>query len=371
MFRNILAIFTLLALNGSICVPTVVGGSPELDAIVLPEGFTISVYAENVKNARAMCWGDKGTLFVGSRSAGLVHALQDTNGDGRVDRTHVIASGLKMPVGVTFQNGDLYISAVENVVRLVGIEDRLESPPEPEVVINDYPTESSHGWRFIAFGPDGYLYIPVGAPCNICKRDEEIYATITRVRPDGTDRQIVAHGVRNTVGFDWHPTTGELWFTENGRDWMGDDTPPCELNRLKEIGAHFGFPYCHGRDIPDDEFGDGRACDEFVPPLLEMQAHTAPLGMRFYKGSQFPERYRNAVFIAQHGSWNRSTPVGYQVIVAFPQEDGTVRSEPFATGWLQGAKASGRPVDVLEAPDGSLLVSDDAADMIYRISYQR
>ncbi len=369
MLKNFAAIGIWIVLNGSVCVPSVPGGSPELSDIILPEGFTISIYADEVKNARAMCWGDKGTLFVGSRSAGIVHALRDTDNDGRIDEKKVIARDLNMPAGVAFRDGDLYVSAVDRIVRLRAIEDHLSDPPKPETVIQGYPSETHHGWKFIAFGPDGYLYVPVGAPCNICKSDDEIFSTITKVRPDGSDRQIVAHGVRNTVGFDWHPETDVLWFTENGRDWLGDDLPPCELNRLDRPGSHFGFPFCHGREIPDPEFGKERACSEFVPPVLEMGAHTAPLGMRFYRGGQFPEKYRNAIFIAQHGSWNRSTPIGYQVIVAFPQEDGSVKSEVFAEGWLKGAKATGRPVDVLEMPDGSLLVSDDDADMIYRISY--
>lgn len=364
-----IAVLIFLFLNGSVCVPTVPGGSPQLKDIQLPEGFSISILAEDVKNARAMCWGAKGTLFVGSRSAGIVHALRDDDADGRIDEKFVIASGLNMPAGVAFKDGDLYISAVDRIVRLKNIEDRLADPPKPETVIDSYPSEASHGWKFIAFGPDSLLYVPVGAPCNVCLREEELFASITRIRTDGTEREIVAHGVRNTVGFDWHPRTGVLWFTENGRDWMGDDVPPCELNRLDSVGSHFGFPYCHGSSIPDPDHGELRSCSEFVPPVLEMQAHTAPLGMRFYKGDQFPEKYRNAIFIAQHGSWNRSTPVGYRLIVAFPQDDGTVKSEVFAEGWLKGTRASGRPVDVLEAPDGSLLVSDDDADMIYRISY--
>ncbi len=357
-------------LNAAVCMPTTLGGDPELEHIKLPEGFSISVFAQDVENARAMCWGEKGTLFVGSRKAGIVHALRDDDGDGRADRSFVIARGLNMPAGVAFREGDLYVSSLDRIVRLKDIENNLNDPPEPEIVIEGYPDETAHGWKFIAFGPDGKLYIPVGAPCNICLSENEIFASITRVNIDGTDREIVAHGVRNTVGFDWHPETGDLWFTDNGRDWMGDDLPPCELNRLTEIGAHYGYPYCHGRNIPDPEY-DQRSCDEFVPPLLEMTAHTAPLGMRFHSGNGLPDRYRNAIFIAQHGSWNRSTPVGYQVIVAFPEKDGSVTSEIFAEGWLKGSKASGRPVDVLEAPDGSLLVSDDHANMIYRITYDR
>jgi glucose/arabinose dehydrogenase len=368
--RSLLGVGMYLLLNASICVPHVLGGDPELSNIDLPEGFQISVFARNVKNARAMCWGDDGTLYVGSRSAGVVSAVRDLDGDGLAEDVQVIARGLNMPAGVAFRNGDLYISAVDRVVRLEKIGSRIGDPPAPVTVVDGYPSEKHHGWKFIAFGPDGSLYIPVGAPCNICLSEDRIFATITRMDLLQGTREIVAHGVRNTVGFDWHPTTGELWFTDNGRDWMGDDTPPCELNRLTQAGAHFGYPFCHGRTIPDPEFGDRRSCDEFVPPVLELQAHSAPLGMRFYTGTQFPERYRNAIFIAQHGSWNRSTPVGYAVVAAFQQPDGSVVQEPFATGWLQGSKASGRPVDVLQAPDGSLLVSDDSGDLIYRISYQ-
>lgn len=356
-------------INSSICVPTVATGDPDLKDISLPEGFIITLYAEDVKNARAMCWGEKGTLFVGSRSAGLVHALKDTDNDGTADEIHLIAKGLNMPAGVAFKDGDLYVSSVDRIVRLKDIEDHLSDPPDPEVVIRDYPSETHHGWKFIAFGPDGKLYIPVGAPCNVCEREEPIYSTITRVNTDGSDRQIVAKGVRNTVGFDWHPITGELWFTDNGRDHMGDDVPPCELNRLGTEGQHFGFPYCHGKNISDPEFKGELPCEKYAQPELEMQAHTAPLGMRFYSGNAFPEKYKNAMFIAQHGSWNRSSPVGYQVIVAFQAPDGKVSSEVFASGWLKGSRATGRPVDVLVAPDGSLLVSDDSADRIYKISY--
>ena len=190
-----------------------------------------------------------------------------------------------------------------------------------------------------------------------------------RINADGTGREIIANGVRNTVGFDWHPTTGELWFTENGRDWLGDDAPDCELDHLTTIGQHFGYPFCHAGTIPDPEFGKQRACSEFVPPAAELGPHVAPLGMRFYTGSMFPREYHNAIFIAEDGSWNRSTPIGYRIAVAYPRPDGTARTEVFAEGWLKGARAWGRPVDVLVAPDGSLLVSDDAADMIYRISY--
>lgn len=340
-----------------------------LDHIVLPKGFVIEVFAEDVTNARAMCWGDEGTLFVGTRDEGVVHALRDKDGDGRADERFVVARGLKMPVGVTFRNGDLYVSAVDRIMKLPGIEAHLADPPEPVVVTDRFPSETHHGWKFIAFGPDGDLYVPVGAPCNICLSEDSLFATITRLKPDGGDLRIVAHGVRNSVGFDWHPITNELWFTDNGRDWLGDDSPDCELNRSSKDGEHFGYPFCHAGTIPDPEFGEGRACEEFVPPSAKLGPHVAPLGCRFYTGTSFPKRYHNALFIAEHGSWNRSEPIGYRVVVAFPQEDGTATTEVFAEGWLQGGRKSGRPVDVLGAPDGSLLVSDDAADRIYRITY--
>ncbi len=362
-------LIAMVVLSGSVCVPSLMGGKPQLKDIKLPPGFTISVYAEGITNARAMCWGDKGTLFVGSRSEGVVHALRDTNGDGQIDEHLIIADKLNMPVGVAFKDGALYVSAVDRILRYDDIEERLAEPPLPVVVYDGYPNENHHGWKFIAFGPDGKLYVPVGAPCNICLSEDSIFATITRIDSDGTGREIIAHGVRNTVGFDWHPETGELWFTDNGRDMMGDDVPDCELNRLAVEGSHFGYPFCHAPDVADPKFGEQRKCSEFTKEAAVLGPHTAPLGMRFYTGSQFPEKYRNAIFIAQHGSWNRSTPIGYRVMVAFPQPDGTATTEIFAEGWLQGNKAWGRPVDVLVAPDGSLLVSDDAADMIYRISY--
>jgi len=347
-----------------------VGGKPTLSEIKLPPGFALSVYAENVTNARAMCWGERGTLFVGSRSAGNVYALRDEDGDGTAEVQYTVASGLTMPVGVAFKDGDLYISVVSGVVKLIDVEDHLETPPTPVVVTDAYPSEKHHGWKFIAFGPDGKLYIPVGAPCNICESPDSIFASITRINSDGTDREIIAHGVRNSVGFDWDPETGKLWFTENGRDNMGNDIPQCELNVLNNKGEHFGFPYCHEGSIPDPEFGTLRDCNEFIPPVAKLGPHVAPLGMRFYRGKQFPKKYWNAIFIAEHGSWNRTTPIGYRVAVAFPQADGTATTEIFAEGWLKGSSATGRPVDVLEAPDGSLLVSDDDADMIYRITYK-
>ncbi|MCB0765943.1 MAG: sorbosone dehydrogenase family protein [Flavobacteriales bacterium] len=359
----------LFCLTGSVCVPPMRATEDGLAHIRLPKGFVIDVFAESVTNARAMCWGDQGTLFVGTRGEGVVHALRDVDGDGRADERHVVARGLNMPVGVAFRDGDLFVSAVDRILKLPGIEDHLVDPPEPEVVTDRFPSETHHGWKFIAFGPDGDLYVPVGAPCNICLSEDSVFATLTRMKVDGSGMRIIAHGVRNSVGFDWHPVTGQLWFTENGRDWLGDDGPDCELNVLRTEGEHFGYPYCHAGTIADPEFGDQRDCGEFVPPAAKLGPHVAPLGCRFYTGKGFPQRYHHALFIAEHGSWNRSEPIGYRVVVAFPQADGSAVTEVFAEGWLQGGRKTGRPVDVLAAPDGSLLVSDDAADRIYRITY--
>ncbi|MFO7543576.1 MAG: PQQ-dependent sugar dehydrogenase [Thiobacillus sp.] len=335
-----------------------------LASLKLPPGFQVELFA-SVPNARQMALG-KHTLFVGSMRAGKVYAVPLTAPRKPV----VIANGLEMPVGVAFRNGDLYVSAVNRVVRLRDIESHLKRPPRPETVSSFWPGDTHHGWKFIAFGPDGKLYVPVGAPCNICEPDPDRYATITRLDVASGKVEVVARGVRNTVGFDWQPDSGELWFTDNGRDWLGDEAPPDELNRVSRTGQHFGYPYCHGGTIADPEFGQSRPCGEFVPPVQNLGAHVASLGMRFYTGKQFPERYRNAVFIAEHGSWNRSRKNGYRVSVVRLQDNRAVSYEPFITGWLENEVAWGRPADVLVMPDGSLLVSDDQAGAIYRVSYR-
>jgi glucose/arabinose dehydrogenase len=273
-----------------------------------------------------------------------------------------------MPNGVAFRNGSLYVAEIDRVQRFDEIEKRLKDPPTPVVINDKYPSDEAHGWKFIRFGPDGKLYVPVGAPCNVCLKNDERYASITRINRDGGDFEIYAKGIRNTVGFDWHPKTGELWFTDNGRDWLGDDLPPDELNRVSAKGQHFGFPHCHGKDISDPKYST-RDCAEFIPPVLELGPHVAALGMRFYTGKMFPEKYRGGIFIAQHGSWNRSDPIGYRVMFVKLEGNRSVAYEVFAEGWLRGGKAWGRPVDVLVMPDGALLVSDDRAGAIYRISF--
>ena len=341
---------------------------PRLTQIELPEGFHIRVYAKGVPGARSLSLSPSGTLFVGTRSSGRVYALRDEDSNHKAERIILLASGLNRPNGVAFKDGDLYVAEVSRILRYRDIEAHLDNPPQPEIVNNAFPTDRAHGWKFIRFGPDGLLYVPVGAPCNICASPDP-YASIGRLDPSTGAFEVVSRGVRNSVGFDWHPETGEMWFTENGRDWMGDDLPPDELNRVTADGQHFGYPYCHGTNIVDPDFGAQRGCDEFVPPVQELGPHVAALGMRFYTGNMFPAEYRNQIFIAEHGSWNRTRKIGYRLTLVRLAADGAVSYELFAEGWLQGESNWGRPVDVLVMPDGSLLVSDDQAGLIYRISY--
>ncbi|HEX2907327.1 MAG TPA: PQQ-dependent sugar dehydrogenase [Phototrophicaceae bacterium] len=341
-----------------------------LDTIQLPPGFSISLYAADVPGARSLNLSENGTLFVGTRGS-KVYAVTDADGDQQADQMRVIADGLNSPNGVAFHDGALYVAELGRVIRFDDIEANLDNPPAP-VVVKDgfYVGEGGlHAWKFIAFGPDGMLYVPVGFPCNVCA-DSDQYGILARMNPDGTGLETFASGIRNTVGFDWQPETGALWFTDNGRDWLGDDQPPDELNRAPYAGLHFGFPYCHAGTIADPDFGSRRSCDEFTPPATNLGPHVAALGMRFYTGDLFPAEYANQIFIAEHGSWNRTTPIGYQVSLVRLDETGAVTAyEPFATGWLQSGGAWGRPVDVLVMPDGALLVSDDQAGVIYRISY--
>lgn len=341
-----------------------------LNKIQLPAGFKISVFAE-VPNARSMCWGSKGTLFVGTK-IGNVYAVIDKDKNGIADKVYTIASNLHMPNGVAFKNGSLYIAEVSRILRLDDIENRLASPPGYTVVFDKFPKEDWHGWKFIAFGPDGKLYVPVGAPCNVCEPKDSVFESLTRINPDGTGFEIYEKGIRNTVGFTWHPQTKELWFTDNGRDNLGDDIPSDELNYAPKKGMHFGFPYCHEGTILDPEFGKGKNCADYTPPVLKLGAHVASLGLRFYTGSMFPAEYKNQLFIAEHGSWNRTKKVGYRVMLVKLKNNKPVQYLPFATGWLDAnGNVSGRPVDVETAPDGGLLVSDDQQGVIYKISYQK
>jgi len=366
--RPLLAVLILFALVTS-CHAASSSRGIHLDRIQLPSGFKIRIFASQVPNARSLTRGTQGTIFVGSRHAGRVYAVLDLNRDHIADEIITIADGLNMPNGVAFRDGALYVAEINRILRYDNIEKFLRAPPKPVVVNDTFPRDQHHGWKYIAFGPDDRLYVPVGAPCNVCKSKDQRYASIMRMKPDGTHLENYAHGVRNTVGFDWHPDTHDLWFTNNGRDWMGDDLPPDTLHHAPVPGLNFGFPYCHAGDVPDPEFGARMSCSEFSLPAVKLGAHVAPLGMKFYTGKQFPASFHNQIFIAEHGSWNRSVPIGYRITRVDVSKDQPLKYEVFAQGWLQADRAWGRPVDILVMKDGSLLVSDDRAGVIYRIAY--
>jgi glucose/arabinose dehydrogenase len=332
----------------------------------VPPGFNIEVYASGVANARSMREGDKGTVFVGSRQVDKVYAI--TNKDGK-HQVKVIASGLYRPNGLAFHNGTLYIAELSKISKIDGIEDKLDNPPKPTLIYDNLPKDEAHGWKFIGIGPDNKLYVPVGQPGNNVLHDKD-HGQIRRMNLDGTGAEIVALGVRNTVGFDWNPVNKQLYFTDNGRDWMSEDVPQDELNRVTKTGEDFGAPYCYQGNIVDPEFGWGRSCSEFTPPVTLMGAHSASLGMRFYTGDMFPKAYKNAIFVARHGSWNKTNKVGGDIMVVKLNKDGSVKStEPFITGFIENNNYVGRPVDVLPLKDGSLLISDDWNGAIYRVSY--
>ena len=340
-------------------------------SINLPAGFKIELYAFNVLNARSMVLSPTGVLYVGTRNAGNVYALVDSNSDYKVDEIITIVSGLNMPNGVDLKDGDLYVAEVNRIIKFKDIDNNFRNNPSYSIVRDDFPTDRSHGWKFIKFGPDGKLYVPIGAPCNIClRKDDPRYASITRMNYDGSDFEIFANGVRNTVGFDWHPVTKGLWFTDNGRDMLGNNIPPDELNCAPLKGLHFGYPFLHGRNVHDPEFGSQGDTSQYTKPVQELGPHVAALGIEFYTGQMFPSEYHNQIFIAEHGSWNRSEKIGYRITLVKLNDNNSVSYETFADGWLNSESVSGRPVDIELMPDGSMLVSDDYADCIYRISYK-
>lgn len=343
----------------------------QLEDIQLPEGFKIDVFASGIKDARSLAIGKNGVVFVGNRSEDKVYAVVDTDGDFKAEEKYVIVEGLNMPNGVALYNNHLYVAEVNRILRFKNIYENYKNQPEYEVIYDDYPTDRHHGWKYIDFSPSGKLYVPVGAPCNICDSDDPIYASITRMNPDGSNMEIFSEGVRNTVGFAWHPETKELWFTDNGRDRMGDNIPPDELNRAPKEGMHFGYPYCHGEDVSDPKLGENKDCNDFTKPEQELGPHVAALGMIFYTGDMFPDKYKNSILIAEHGSWNRSSKIGYRVSFVKLNENKAESYVPFAKGWLQGEDVWGRPVDIKQLQDGSVLVSDDYANAIYRISYEK
>jgi len=368
--HNLFHLSKSLLLLVALLVPLAAAAAPQLERIKLPPGFHIEAFATGVTDARSMALGEQGTLFVGTLGVGKVYAIRH---DGRRAREVLtIASGLTMPNGVAVRDGALYVAEVSRISRFDAIESRLTAPPSAEVVFAGFPGEHEHGWKFIRFGPDGRLYVPVGAPCNVCERRDP-YGSITRMNADMKGFEVFARGIRNSVGFDWDPRTKELWFTDNGRDMLGDDMPSDELDHAPKAGMNFGFPYCHQGDLPDPKFGKRRDCSEFTPPARKLGAHVASLGVRFYTGTMFPPEYRNRLFIAEHGSWNRSKKSGYRVMQARIEGGKVVDYSVFAEGFLDtnSDKAWGRPVDLQVMPDGALLVSDDMAGAIYRITYAR
>lgn len=345
-----------------------------LDRIQLPEGFSISVYAENLPGARTLVLGEEGTLFVGTRKPNTVYAVADRDGDNVADETHAYTEGLRNPNGLFFHDGSLYVGEFNRVLRYDGIEASLDAPPTPVVVTEALPAEEAHGSKYYALGPDGRLYFGIGAPCDHCDPtvdyEDARLGTITSMNLDGSDFQPYVTGVRNTVGLAWHPENGTLYFTDNGRDNLGDDAPDCELNRVTRPGAHFGNPYIHGGDVPDPEHGAGKNPDDYEKPIQKLGPHVTPLGMQFYTGDQFPAEYRNRIFIALKGSTNRTLKSGYSVVqVTLDAAGNAAAYEDFATGWVYREEAWGRPVDVCVAKDGALFVSDEQAGVIYRIAY--
>jgi glucose/arabinose dehydrogenase len=334
-----------------------------IEDIEVPAGFQIEEYA-SVPNARSLALGDEGTVFVSTRKGRSVYAVV---ADGEGTQTIELLSGLNSPNGIAFFEGDLYVAEIERVTRYADIESRLNDMPEAQVLDIELPSEKHHGWRYIGFGPDGKLYITIGMPCNIC--EEAGFGQIIRMNADGSEREVYAEGVRNSVGLAWHPDTGHLWFTDNGRDMLGDDLPPGELNHASAPGQHFGYPYCHAGDISDPKFGQDKDCSDYRSPAQKLGPHVAPLGVTFYTGTMFPSSYRGQIFIAEHGSWNRSKKIGYRVTLVSLENGVPVSYEPFATGWLENESVSGRPVDLLVLSDGSMLISDDHAGKLYRISY--
>ncbi|WP_105188232.1 PQQ-dependent sugar dehydrogenase [Pseudoalteromonas sp. T1lg48] len=339
------------------------------ERLSVPEGFSIEPYALNVENARQLALSDSGIVYAGSRKAGKVHALIDADKDGQAERQVLIAEGLNLPSGIAFKDGDLYVAEVERIVRFKDIDTKLDKA-EREVVFDQLPDKRHHGWKFIRFSPQGDLIIPVGVPCNVCAEDPE-FGLLYSLDLKSKEVTTIAKGVRNSVGFDYHPQTGNLWFSDNGRDMMGDDIPPCEINVITKPGQHFGFPYFHGGTIADPEFGKGKKMSDYVQPALNLGAHVAPLGIHFYTGEQFPGTYKNQLFVAEHGSWNRSKKAGYRVMVAKVEGDKVTGYTPFITGFMENEQTYGRPVAMVQMPDGSLLVSDDYANAIYRVQYNK
>jgi glucose/arabinose dehydrogenase len=341
-----------------------------IDKLKVPKGFKVEIWATGIPGGRAMARGDKGKIYVGTRIIGRVYEVTDEGGK-RTSR--IVIDKLTQPAGVAFADGSLYVFAIDKVLRFDGIEDNPGVQPVDLTDKFNLPPEQHHNWKYIRFGPDKKLYVPFGAPCNICEPPEQ-YGQIRRYNPDGSGMEVLARGIRNSVGFDFHPKTGELWFTDHGRDWMGDDGPQDELNRISKPGLFFGFPYCHAQGIPDRDIKKADPCKGVTKPVTLMGPHAASMGVLFYTGSMFPAAYKDTIFVARKGSWNRTKPFGFDVVNVRVSADGkNARVTPFMTGF-QNPKATkyefwGRPAYLLQMPDGALLVSDEQMGAIYRVSY--
>jgi glucose/arabinose dehydrogenase len=341
-----------------------------VEKINLPPGFSVQIWANGLPGGRAMARGDQGKIYVGTRIIGRVYEITD-NGDRRSVR--VVIDKLVQPSGVAFANGSLYVMAINRVLRFDGIESNPNVQPVDLTDKFQLPPEQHHNWKYIRFGPDKKLYVPFGAPCNICEPPAQ-YAQIRRYNPDGSGMEVIARGVRNTQGFDWNPKTGELWFTDHGRDWLGDDVPQDELNRLSKAGAFFGFPYCHAQGVPDPDFKKVDACKDVTKPVTLMGPHAAAMGVIFYTGNMFPAQYKDTLFVARKGSWNRNTPFGFDVVNIKLGADGSnPKITPFMSGFIDAKDGKynfwGRPAYLLQMPDGALLVSDEQSGTIFRVSY--
>lgn len=342
----------------------------QLDDLNLPDGFEVNVYAEGIEGARFMAMGNDAALYITLTRRGQVVSLIDKDKDGFAETKITVATGLDSPHGIAFHKGYVYIAETGRVLRFA-VDPKTKKFLDKQVIVPRLPTDGGgHFTRTLAFGPDGYMYVSIGSSCNICEEKDKWRAAIIRFMPDGSGGELFAEGLRNSVGIVFHPITGELFASDNARDWLGDDLPPDEINIIKK-SRHYGWPYCHGNKINDPKFDKPGFCKSTEPPIMEIQAHSAPLGLRFYAGKGFPDKYKGNLFIALHGSWNRTSPTGYKII-RVPFKDGLPSGpyEDFITGWLKAGAKSGRPVDIIEGLNGEMFISDDYAGVVYRVIYK-